>query len=304
MSLIEFLASVFSRIYYIFATVWGVIQWIVGTAYSALYNYVYSYQSAVHNLSYSFYNQISTYSTLFHGNASNILYSNFHRTNTLVNGFFDIIADYVNSVRYKINDIVVNFYQKMLVAFGGGWGILSLLLNIPSSIHNYVFGDGANASRDYQENIRQSAHRLKDIEPKLQEHVKPEIQTPLFEFARTLYSNVKELATTKFNSLIKIVGNAGKILHVFDDIIYPKLEETFTSDYDGLKGLIDIAGNIIDLVNGNGGDSGGGLDPDTRNFLLEFINNPAEFILDLIKAKLLGFVGGLLFDWLYHPYEE
>lgn len=304
MSLINFLASVFSRLYYIFSSVYHVIQWLVSSAYPTLYQYVYTYFSPVHNLSTQHYAGIQQYDYYVKPNAVNILVNNVGRTNALVFSYFDVIADYANNVRYRINDIVVNFYQKMLYLFNTGWGIVNLLLSYQSTMYTYLFGGGKDALIDYDSNIQASAHRLKEVEPQLKEHVRSDRHYNLLDFADRLYSKVVTLSITQFPIIGKLVESASKVFTLVNTNIFPKLQEVFSTEYTGLRGLLDIADNIIEWFNGDMQQTGEVLDQDTRNFLVELLNNPAQFILDVIKVQLLAVVGRLIFDWLYQPYEE
>lgn len=298
MSILDFLTSVFNNVILLFSSWWYQVSFVVSTAYTSIYNYWVRLQYFLQTFADRYVYSTDWYHNRARSPLDYIGVFNFFKTTYTAIDSFPQQQEYNTQLRNPLADFVYNLSARVRTLATTFYDLVQRLYSVPGHVIDYITGIGAEVTRIYEQYERPTVRFLKGRQDSIDQLTEPTFLGRIKQLGQTLFQPITSLAGPYYYALVGMAQSAAKVARLTDDVIFPKIQETFTSDYGGLKGLLDVASNIIDLMTPEKKTKLDYLLDRGFDYLVTMAEEPKKSILDVIEDIFFTWFLDRLFNWL------
>lgn len=298
MSVLDFIASILNRLTTAFQSYWYNLLSLITTMYGS----VQYYWQRLQYFLMTFADRYVFSTDWYHHHARNPLdyIGVFNFATTVYNAITSHPqqAEYNTQLRNPLADFAYNLRGRVVHVVVTLFDAINNLASKPRYIIDYITGAGALVTQVYEQWERTPLRFFISRQPTIDKVSEPTFVGKLAHLGETLFHPISTVFGPYYQDLTGLIQSAQKVAIITHQNIFPKIQETFTTKYTGLAGLLDVAANVIDLMTPTKKTKLDYLLDRGLDFLVPVVEEPPKTILDLVKDIFFEWFLWRLFMWL------
>jgi hypothetical protein len=297
--MLVFLQAIFNLIVTLFTSFWNTIVWLVGVGYSLLSEYGYNLQWSVKDYVYNKAGNLSWYSSTARPKSDFIDVYHYGQT------VYSAIDSYGDNVEYrtsligKVRNYVYNLSGRAQTALGNGWSYLASMLNVPLPKWAFLLLSGIGVIEGYSVTERPTLLSFIPIKTGILDLNTEPKRGFLSDVGSRLYPKLKDFVENSYSFFLLLRERVAQLLFLSAENSVSKIKELITTDYPGIKGLLDIAGKIGGLLSKTPYERLLYLTGEPFEKLLGITSKPEPTIFAILYDKFILWFFGRFYDWLF-----
>ncbi len=296
--MLEYLASIFSKITELFGSFWYIITWLLKTAYNYLYNYVTDLHPSVQDYKWYRAATLIYYQYTAKDKTDDIAVTNYTTTRySAIDSFLDLFnyRTYLKGTLEWIKSSAVSPIQTILI---NGFTMLYYLILTPKTTFSYLFSKAISLLTDYDTYDRKSVKAISPRSNRLVKITDDEPYSILNTLTGGLYNKIKDSVTRLFPATNHLFDNLGRFSNLVGNLMFGRLGGLTGENYNKFEGLAERYNKIASLVEQGKLKRINYFTEDRFKDLFDLLEKPHETILDKLKGKFFSWFLTELWDYI------
>jgi hypothetical protein len=296
--MLEYLASIFSRITELFGGLWFVVIWLLKSAYNTIYSYVTDLHPSVQDYKWYRVATLIYYQYTARPKTDDIAVTNYSKTRySAVDSFLDIFnyrTYFKNTVDWLSGTAKVPI-QTIVI---GGFSALYNFITRPKETISYLFGRGFSILFEYDTVDKSTVKKLAPRTSKVV-HITDE---PKYGFLDTLtgglYGKLKDYATRLYPSTEGLFNNLERFFTLVGNLLFGRITDLGGDKYPRLASVAENWQKLAYYIEQKNLTRANYLFGDKFDKLKEMLEQPEKSIFDTLKGKFFEWFLSELWEWL------
>lgn len=298
--MLTFLGQIWNKLVELFVNVWSRITWLVYSAFNSISEYTNNLASKLRDYAYNKVSALDWYKNVAKSKSDYIDVTNFPKTTYSAIDSYPAIADLRNNLLGKIRDFVLNTLPNVKYIFSTGYNALQALLNTPVPKLLWLFLTGVGVVQQYEGTERPTLRTLMPNVFPIMDFTSEPKRGKIAQLTDLFFPKVQQAFVTYWDTIVSLVNNAHKIIDLTVDNVFRNIKQLATSDYSGLRGLVDIYSKIKALMELTPYQRLLYLTGDEFLKLLNITQKPEPTIFAVIEEKFVNWFFDRFFRWLFY----
>lgn len=298
--MLDFLNKIWSALVALFTTFWGFITWFVYEGYSSLSEYRYTLSNALRDYFWTKSGHVNWYSNVIRPRSDFIDYYHYGETVYSAIDSKPDIQDYRTNLVWRLRDFIYNHVERAKLVTGVGWTAISGILNTPLPKWTYLLLNGIGIVQTYESGERPTLRSIIPIKTGLLDLGAEPKRGFLSHVGGTLYPKILDVVDKGYNTFVALSERVMQLLFLSAENSVNKIKALITTDYPGIKGLLDIASKIGSLMNKTPYERLLYLTGEPFEKLLGLTDKPDSTVFSFIYDKFVNWFFDRLFRWLFY----
>jgi hypothetical protein len=297
--MLAFLEAVFNLIITLFTSFWNSIVWLVSVGMSYLTDYGYNLSWGLRDYVYTKAHNLTWYSQTARPKSDFIDVYHYGQTVYSAIDSSSDIADYRVNLKDRLRDFVFNLHARARALLANGWGFIATMLNVPMPKWAYLLLSGIGVIEKYDINERPTLLSFLPIKSGILDLNTEPKRGFLSDIGSRLYPKLKDFVDNSYTTFLLLRDRATQLLFLSAENSVSKIKELITTDYPGIKGLLDIAGKIGGLLSKTPYERLLYLTGEPFEKLLNITSKPEPTLFAVLYDKFINWFFDRFYAWLF-----